>query len=179
MLQKFNLLIATSRGNERNSCSELWYLLGELGDRSAMIDTTGIVGLVVAQTEFDPICTLEEFRRKLIESPWKFRYILKVTPIQRVIASELPEIAKCVSEISDGIESDESFRITVEKRHTTLSSGEIIKMVAELIPRSVSLDTPDKIVLIEIVGDRTGISLIRPSGILSIEREKRTLGSRR
>ncbi len=179
MLQQFNFLIATSRGNERNSCSELWYLLGELGDRRAKIDTTDIVGLVVAQTQLDPICTLEEFRRKLIESPWKFRYVLKVTPIQRVISSELQEIVKSVCEISDGIKPDESFRITVEKRHTTLSSGEIIKTVAELIPRSVNLDTPDKIVLIEIVGDRTGISLIHPSGILSIEREKRTLGSRR
>ncbi len=150
-----------------------------MGDRRATIDTTGIVGLVVAHTQLDPIAAIAEFRRKMIESPWKFRYILKVTPIQRVTSSEIEKMVQIVSDMSDDIKSGESFRITVEKRHTTLSSSEIIKALAERIHSPVNLDRPDKIILIEVVGDMTGISVIRPSDILSVEREKTTLGSSR
>ncbi len=175
MLEQFNILVSTSRGNERNACSELWYLLRELGDRRAEIEATGIIGLVIAQTELDPIDALEGLHKKLIESPWKFRYILKVTPIQRVVSSDVTKVADGVTELSKSIRPGESFKITVEKRHTSLSSREVIKIVADRVERRVNLDNPDKIVLIQIIGDLTGISIIRPSDVLSVEREKRSI----
>ena len=175
LLTEFNLLVSTSRGNERNACSELWYLLGELGDRRAKIDTTGVIGLVVAQTEIDPIEAVEGLRRKLIESPWKFRHILKVTPIQMVIVSDMSKMAEAASKLSATIKPQESFRITVEKRRTELSSREIIKTMAERIERPVDLNNPDKIILVQVLGKMTGVSVIPPTGILSIEREKRAI----
>ena len=167
------MLISTSRGNERNACSELRYLLGELGDRDARIDTTGIVGLVVAQTKIDPVEAMEGLRRKLIEDPWKFRYIQKVAPIQKVTLSEVEKIVETAVELSGNIKLGESFRITVEKRHTTLQSREIVETVAKQFERPVRLDDPDKIVLVQVMGASTGVSIVRPSDILSVEREKR------
>ena len=32
LLEDFNLLATTSRGNEEDLCSEIWYLLREMGD---------------------------------------------------------------------------------------------------------------------------------------------------
>jgi tRNA acetyltransferase TAN1 len=174
LLTQFNLLISTSRANERNACSELWYLLGELGDRRANIDVTGIIGLIVAQTEMDPIRALEGLHRKLVEDPWKFRYILKVTPIQRVVPSEILEIMKAALELSERITPEENFRITVEKRHTSLSSKEIIDAIAKKINRSVKLDNPNKIVIVQVIESVTGVSILRSSDILSVEREKRS-----
>jgi tRNA(Ser,Leu) C12 N-acetylase TAN1 len=37
----------------------------------------------------------------------------------------------------------------------------------------VDLDDPDKIVLIQILGELTGVSIVPPGKILSVEREKR------
>ena len=175
MLSEFNLLVSTSRGNERNACSEMWYLLRELGDSGAETDRTQAIGLVVAKTKIDPVLAVQELRRRLVESPWKFRYILKVSPIEKVVSSSTAEIEKCASTMVDRIDKRESFRITVKKRHTTLSTKEIVETVARNIDRRVDLENPDKVVLIEILGELTGVSVIAPSDVLSVERAKRSL----
>ena len=175
MLSEFNLLVSTSRGNERNACSEMWYLLGELGDSEAKTDRTSAIGLVVAKTKMNPVSVVQELSRKLVESPWKFRYILKVSPIEKVVLSSLVEIEKCVVSMVGKIGEKESFRVTVEKRHTMLSTRDIVENVARHIDRRVDLENPDKVVLVEVVGELTGISVIRPSEVLSVERAKRKI----
>ena len=175
MLSEFNLLISTSRGNERNACSEIWYLLRELGDSGPETDRTPAIGLVVAKTGMNPISVVQELSRKLTESPWKFRYILKVSPIEKLVPSNIAEIADCVLTMVDRIEKEESFRVTVRKRHTTLSTKEIVETVARNIDRKVDLENPDKVVLVEVLGEVTGVSVIRPSDMLSVEKAKRSI----
>ncbi|MBT4299264.1 MAG: RNA methyltransferase, partial [Nitrosopumilus sp.] len=43
------------------------------------------------------------------------------------------------------------------------------------IKNKVSLDFPDKIILIEILGIITGISILKKSDILSLEKTKRSM----
>jgi len=173
MLSDFNLIISTSRGNERNTCSEMWYLLGEVGDRGSSIETTGVIGLVVAKTKLEPIKAIRDLRTLLKERPWEFKYTLKVVPVQKVVTAEVPEIENTAVGLAVGIADTEKFRITVEKRHTALASKTIIDTVAKKIERTVNLDEPDKIVLVEVIGQLAGVSLIEPTDILSVEREKR------
>jgi tRNA acetyltransferase TAN1 len=85
----------------------------------------------------------------------------------------MPEIEKAALTISEGIGTNEKFRVTVEKRHTKLSSKSIIEVVAKKIQRTVDLEAPDRILLIEIIGELAGLSLITPADVLSVEREKR------
>ena len=173
MLNDFNLVVSTSRGNERNTCSEMWYLLGEVGDRGSTIETTSVIGLVVAKTKLDPIKAIRDMRALLKERPWEFKYTLKLVPVQKVVEAQLPEIEKAAIEMAVGIEEKEKFRITIEKRHTDLSSKTIIDTVAKRIERKVDLDTPNKILLIEIIGELAGLALIESEDVLSVEREKR------
>jgi len=175
LLSEFNLLVSTSRGNERNACSEIWYLLRELGDSGPETDRTPAIGLVVAKTKMNPILAVQELAKKLVESPWKFRYIQKVSPIEKVVSSSIAEIEKCVLTMVDRIGEEESFRVTVRKRHTTLSTKEIVENVARNIDRRVDLESPDKVVLIEIIGELTGVSVVGPSDVLSVERAKRSI----
>ncbi|MEM3506606.1 MAG: THUMP domain-containing protein [Candidatus Bathyarchaeia archaeon] len=175
MLKDFNLLISTSRGNERNACSELWYLLGELGDKDAKVDVTPVLGLVTAKTNLNPLEVINKLRIALKEKPWEFKYILKIVPIEMVIPANLEELKKISSSLVERIGKDEKFRISVEKRHTSLSSMDVIKAIAEGIDRKVDLKNPDKIILVEIIGNLAGISVIKPTYILSIEKEKRNI----
>jgi tRNA acetyltransferase TAN1 len=71
------------------------------------------------------------------------------------------------------MKADEKFRITVEKRKTSISGRSLIEAIANRIDRKVDLDDPDKIVLIQILGELTGVSIVPPGKILSVEREKR------
>jgi tRNA acetyltransferase TAN1 len=173
MLNDFNLVVSTSRGNERNACSEMWYLLGEVGDRGSSIETTSVIGLVVAKTKLDPIKAIVDLRALLKQRPWEFKYTLKIVPIQKVVEATMPVIQQTALSLAEGIEKKEKFRITVEKRHTDLTSKSIIDTVAKGIERTVDLEEPDRILMIEVIGELAGLALIKSGDVLSVEREKR------
>lgn len=172
MLDDFNILATTSRGNEGDACSELRYLLEEMGDSAANVDKTGVSGLVAVKTTLDPLWVIERLREILHERPYEFRYTLRIIPIEKVVCTDLGEIQRAATELSCKISESETFRVTVEKRFTQMSSREVIEATAVNVKRNVNLDNPDKILLVEIIGGLTGISVIKPSYILSIIKEK-------
>ena len=168
----FNLLATTSRGNERQMCSELTYLLKEeMGDPAPVVDKTGIRGLVAAKTSSNPREVIEKFRAVLQERPYEFRYALRILPVERVVPTDLDEVKRVASELAANIGENETFRVTVEKRFTTLHTHDFIEAAAT-IDRKVDLENPDKILLIEVVGGLTGMSLIEPNGVLTVMKEK-------
>jgi len=173
MINDFNLLATTSRGNERPMCNELLYLLKEeLGDSQAEASKTKIRGLIVAKTTLDPCAVIEKFRAILKERPYEFRFALRILPIERVVPTDLEEIKRVTAEIAARIGVEETFRVTVEKRFTTLHSRDIIEVAAADIKRKANLENPDRILLIEVLGSLTGVSLLRPSDILAVLKEK-------
>ncbi|MEM2911320.1 MAG: THUMP domain-containing protein [Candidatus Bathyarchaeia archaeon] len=172
MLRDFNLLATTSRGNEDEACSELWYLLGQIGDSAPLVDKTGVAGLIAAKTAFNPFEIIGKFRQILRERPYEFRYMLRVIPIEKVVRTDLREIQRVAIELSAKIGENETFRVTVEKRFTETSTKDIIEAAASNIERKVDLNKPDKILLIEVVGGLTGISVVKPDDILSVVKEK-------
>jgi len=172
VLKNFNLLITTSRGNENNTCSEISNLLGEIGDAAAAVDKTGITGLIVAKTAFSPFEIIEKFRGILKERPWDFLYTLRVIPIEKVVPTDLREIERKATQLASKIKETETFRVTVEKRFTKISSKDIVEAAAANIERKVNMTSPDKIVLIEVIGGFTGISVIEPTDILSVMKER-------
>jgi len=111
----------------------------------------------------------------ILDEPWSVRYCLRIIPIQKIIESQIDEIEKTVSELSEQILDDETYRISIEKRNSDLSSKEIITKIADKIKNKVSLEFPDKVILIEILGNKTGISILKKSDVLSIEKTKRSI----
>ncbi len=178
MISDFDLLLSSARGNESEANHEARYLLGELGDKSASTDFTIVSGLTVATTSLEPISTIPRLRSILRERPWEFRYLLKVKPISRVVPCDLQSIQAAAKSMIGEIRANETFRVSLEKRRSEISSSEIVDTVASQIGRKVELRNPDKVVLIEIVGKIAGLSMIKPTEILSVEKEKRTQLSR-
>src|SRR5208283_3986418 len=128
MINGFNLLATTSRGNERPMCNELLYLLKEeLGDAQAETSKTKIRGLIVAKTMLDPCAAIEKLRAILKDRPYEFRYALRILPIERVVPTDLAEIKCVTAELSARIGENETFRVTVEKRFTALHSKDLIE----------------------------------------------------
>jgi tRNA acetyltransferase TAN1 len=172
MLKDFNLLVTTARGSEEDACSEIWYLLGEIGDAAVKIERTGITGLIAAKTALNPFEVVEKFRQILKDRPYEFRYSLRIIPVEKVVRTDLGEIQRATIELSTKIGENESFRVTVEKRFTSLPSNDIVEAAANVIERRVDLNHPDKIVLIEVVAGITGISVLKPSEVLSTAKER-------
>ena len=172
MLRDFNLLVTTARGREEDGCSEIWYLLGEIGDEAAEVDKTGVKGLIAARSAFNPFEVIEKLRKMMKEHPSEFRYSLRMIPIDKVVRTDLEEIKKGAAEMASKIAEDETFRVTVEKRFSEIQTNEIIKAVADNVERNVDLSNPKKTFLIEVVGSLTGMSVVNPLDILSVVKER-------
>ena len=171
-MEDFNLLSATSRGNESAAMTEIQALLNRIGDPEAISGKTSVVGLVVSKTSLDPSEAISRLRSLLAENPGLFRYTLKIVPIKKVISSNIEDLITSFIGMNSEIRHGETFRITVNKRHSNLSTKKIIEAVASLIDNKVQLENPDKVVLIEIVGALTGISIVKPSDIFSVVKER-------
>jgi len=88
------------------------------------------------------------------------------------VRTDLGEIQQAATELSSKIGEDETFRVTVEKRFTETPTQDIIEATAANIERKVDINNPDKILLIEVVGGLTGLSVIKPNEILAVMKEK-------
>jgi tRNA acetyltransferase TAN1 len=173
MINGFNLLATTSRGNERAMINEILFMLKEeLGDNEAQAAKTKIRGLIVAKTSLDPCTVIEKFREIVKERPYEFRYALRILPIEKVVPTDLEEIKKASAELAKKIGENETFRVTIEKRFTNLHSKELIEAAVGEIKNTANLENPDKIMLIEVLGALTGLSLLKPNDMLAVMKEK-------
>ena len=170
-----NLIVTCARNLEGEAEEEIIDILDELGDPDGKISISNMSGIITVQTKLDPIEVVSKMKEILLDEPWSIRYCLRVIPIQKIVETNLEKIQECISSISNKIEDNESYRILIEKRNSDISSKEIITNIANQIKNKVSLDFPDKIILIEILGIVTGISLIKKSDILSLEKTKRSM----
>ena len=170
-----NLIITCARHLEPETEEELRDILEELGDSDIKISITNMSGILTAETKFEPIDIVRKIKEMLLNEPWSVRYCLRIIPIQKIIVTKIEEIEKSITELSNQILENETYRISIEKRNSNISSKEIITKIANKINNKVSLDFPDKVILIEILGNVTGISILKKSDILSTEKTKRSM----
>ena len=170
-----NLIITCARHLEPETEEELRDILEEYGDSDVKISITKMSGILTVETKLEPIQVVKKIKEMLLDEPWSIRYCLRIIPIQKMIETRIEEIEKTVTELSNQILEEETYRISIEKRNSDLSSKEIISKIANKIKNKVSLEYPDKVILIEILGNKTGISILRKSDILSTKKTKRSI----
>ena len=170
LLGEFNLLVACPRDRERAARSELQYFIGDLLEDSELkVSRTHISGLLTCKTSLNPFEVVHKLREFAIENPYQFRFAIKFTPIEVCVESNIESIKDAARSLLHKIADDETFRVTVRRRHTDLENMDVVVAVASEIDREVNLDNPDKTVLVEIVSDKTGVSVLDDeSDILSI-----------
>jgi len=168
-----NLIITCARSLESETKNEIKKILDDLGDQEPEILNVGMRGILMVNTIIEPSKIIDYVKNKIIEEPWLIRYCLRIIPIQRITETEIDKIKQTVIKLKDTIQKNDSYRITIEKRNTSISSNEIITEVAEIFPNKVSLNQPDWIVLIEIIGNETGISILKNDELFSLDKAKR------
>jgi len=170
-----NLIVTCARHLEGDTGDELIDILDKLGDSDVKISVSSMSGIIMVETKLDPIEVVRKIKEMVLDEPWSIRYCLRIIPIQKAVKTNIEEIEKEISNMSDQIGKKESYRILIEKRNSDISSKEIITKIANGIKNKVSLDFPDKVILIEILGIVTGISILKKSDILSLEKTKRSI----
>jgi len=168
-----NLLVTCARNLETETKNEIGKILEEVGDQEPEILNVGMRGILMVNTNVEASKIITWVKDKVVEEPWLIRYCLRMIPIQIITETQMNKITENVTELKNTIKQNDSYRITIEKRNTDMSSTEIITEIAKIFPNEVSLSQPDWIILIEILGDKTGISILKDDEMFSLDKAKR------
>lgn len=169
---EFNLIVSTYRFREEDAQDEILELLDKFGDQAAESELIEIKGMVLVQSSLDPVAVIDKLKDLVASEPWRVRYILRVLPVQVVVPTRLDTIRQAARDLTPKI-GNGTFRVTVEKRHNSLGSMQIIKAIAGQISNKVDLENPSWVILVEVLGGLTGVSVLRPNQIFSSVIEKR------
>jgi tRNA acetyltransferase TAN1 len=168
-----NLIITCARHLEPEASEGK--ILEDFGDSEPKITITNMSGILTVKTQLEPVEVVKKIKEMILDEPWSIRYCLRIIPMQKFVDTDIEKIDETVSEISNSITEDDTYRISIEKRNSQMVSQELIKKIAEKFKNKVSLENPDKIIQIEILGGKTGVSILSKGEILSLEKTKRSL----
>lgn len=168
-----NLLVTCNRNMEEETCDEIFEILGEMGDEEPKIEKSSFSGIVLVNTNIDPYLVTNHIKNTILEEPWRIRYSNRFIPISISTITNISDILKAVKEQIYRMKQDDTYRITIEKRGSAISSQEIIKAVADIIPNKVSLERHDWNIMVQILGGITGVSILNNNNIASVLKIKR------
>jgi tRNA acetyltransferase TAN1 len=170
---KFNFIATTFRYQEDSLIDELKDLFYEFEDLSVTFNKTNIDGLIIGFCLKDPMDFVILLRNKIKNVPWEIRYLLRFIPVEKVVLTDIIKIKETSQFLMKKIPSDTTFKIVIEKRHTNIKKMDIINEIAPLISTKVDLDNPLWVLLIEILGKYTGVSVLKSNVLFSSMIEKR------
>jgi tRNA acetyltransferase TAN1 len=168
-----NLIATCSRHMEEEACDEIGEIIEKLGDESPRIGKSSFSGIVWVDTVIDPFAIIAEIKKITLDEPWRMRYCHRFIPIRQSISSSIENIIESVKSQIKIMKDSDSYRITIEKRGSDISSKEIIDFVAGIIPNKVSLESYDWNVMIQIMGGIAGVSILKDEDIVSTLKLKR------
>ena len=164
--------MTSAKGLEARASAEFKEVALLSGIRKVTIERSAYDGILEVEVE-DPKALMSFISEFVRSEPFKIRFVMRVIPVDRVVDTKIEDIVAAVKELALAIGPAESFRITIEARDSPYADRQLIDAVAEAVERKVNLDSPDKVVLIQIFGEYAGVSVLAPNDILSVAKLKR------
>ena len=164
----FNLVVSTGRRTEGYCMNEL-KKIGDLLGVSVKVQFTGFDGLLTALSSSDPFNYIRGIKSLINNNKYLPKFTLKVVPVQVVVDTDVDKIKQAALELaSRDIGENETFKIEIRKRGVDLRRAQIIDAIAPHVGRKVNLDSPNKIINIEIFPSETGISVLTDDDVFSL-----------
>lgn len=158
-----NLLITFDPVHEESAKLEIDAAVKETGKKAEIVKTED--GLAELNTEN---------ARELIKAlktvdKGKFNYTFYWWPVDEWCKSKIEDMQKCIKKIQEGIKADEKWKMDLAKRKEKQEYPKdlIIKLTDAVDKPKVDLKNPDKIIKVEIIGDKAAISLLAPEEIFN------------
>ena len=172
---RWNCVVTCPRHMEEDAMAEAADLLKTMGGIEPHAEQTGISGVVLVHAGPDPVAFSRWVRQAVADEPWSVRYIRRIIPVHVVGRSDMQSILEMAEGLSPRIGPEDTYRVSLEKRNTTASGRDMINAIASAIPNRVSLENPDAVVQVEIMGAVAGVAVLRPGDIFSLDRVKRNI----
>lgn len=168
-----NLLVTFDPSHKSRAMEEVKSLLEEAGASAKITDMT-MEGIFLLHAD-DPKEVVKNIAVICREDFSKFVYTNKWIPIETWISSEIESMKKAIAAMQEKIDDSESWKLDLAKRnYDKYGTFDLITELTESIDKpKVDLKNPDKIIKVEIVGEKAGISLLKPDELLDVNKIKK------
>ena len=128
------------------------------------------MGIAVAHTSLDNRQIIHQCRELLHQGKMRFDFAVKWVPVDYWCWTDLDTIKQLIDEkVIPRIQPEETWAMQVNKRRWQIyHTIDIVTALAADIDRKVNLSHPDKIVWIDIIGNETAVSVLKPDDIFSV-----------
>jgi len=166
---EFNLLVSSSPRVSGRARREIMTRLRALGDEAPETGLNLTRGIRAVGTSLDPRQVVAELRALCVRSPGRFRFTWRWLPVDLWTGTDLESMKQGVASLRGKVRPGETWRVTLENRTPDhVDARETIVALAALIDAKVDLSHPDKILLVEIFGDRVALAVLAPSEVFSV-----------
>jgi tRNA acetyltransferase TAN1 len=165
-----DVLVSYSWNHFLRANREVMVILRRFGDPHPEIERTSVMGIAIVHTSIDGRKLVRRCR-ELHQAETAFEYAIKWVPVDYWCDTNLDAIKKCIDErAKDRIDTDQTWAMNVEKRRwQEFHTIEIVEYLARDIDRKVDLKNPDLIVRIDVLGEKTAVSVLKPDEIFSLK----------
>jgi len=116
-----NLIVTCPRKYEEDAKQEIEKILNDLGDTNPEINILYMPGILTVDTQVEYSQISKSIIKKINDEPWSLRFCLRIVPVQSFSETKIEEITHSLMKLTNVIKSNQSFRITIEKRNSTQS----------------------------------------------------------
>ena len=156
------LIGSCARTLERNSSSELYYILTEILDCTnvSVSPISAVAGLTLSSFEEDSIDVIYKIQKEIEEDNSVLQFTLKLVPVQYRTPTSLDDLKNASSFFANQIKENDTWKISLRRRHSTLERNDIISTLAsEVKIGKVSMDDPNYYIIAEVIGKWTYLAL--------------------
>lgn len=151
-----NLLVTFDPVHQESAKTEIQALLKEVGQEGKILKAEeGLAEVLVkdARAVIKKLATL---------SSDKFNYSFYWWPVDVWCKAEIKEMQTYIKKLQEGIKPKEKWKMDLTKRKTTKEWPKdiIIKLTDVVDKPNVDLKNPDKIIKVEIIGNKAALSLL-------------------
>lgn len=162
-MAKANLLVTFDPTHSESAKKEIEGLLKEVGAKAEILSCAEGLAEVSVGDARKAILALSKLGKD------KFEHTFHWTPIDHWCKATMPEMQEVIKGLVKDIGMDEKWKMDLGRRKTKEHERDLVIKLTEVVDRpKVDLSNPDKIIKVEIIGDKAGMALLKKGELLNV-----------
>ncbi len=175
-----NILVTFHVNEKERAKHEAVSLLESVGQLVHYIELTTVEGVYAIRIGELPRRAVAKLRSLCKNEPGAFVFTHHWVPIECWVPSDEESMANKVKDLAEDIRPHDRWRMHLHKRHCDFDyESLIIRLTDPVNQGTVDLKHPNKILVVEILGDQAGMALVNRDEILDVNEIRKELDTDR
>jgi tRNA acetyltransferase TAN1 len=179
-MEESNILVTFHVNEKERAKHEAVSLLESVGQMVQRIELTAIEGVYAIRIGEHPRRAVAALRSLCKSEPGAFVFTHHWVPIECWVPSDEKSMANKVKDLAEGIKPQDRWKMHLHKRHCSIDYESLIIRLTDPVNKgTVDLKHPNKILVVEVLGDQAGMALVNRDEMLDVNEVRKELDADR